>query len=33
VGGSYWLMCKLLKLEMTKEIGEWFSSKNKKEHE
>lgn len=30
VGGSYWLMCRLLKLEMTKEIGEWFSSKKEK---
>ena len=33
VGGSYWLMCRLLKLEMTKEIGEWFSSKKKDNNE
>ncbi len=30
VGGSYWLMCRLLKLEMTKEISEWFSSKKER---
>lgn len=31
-GGSYWLISKALKLEMTTEIGEFFSSKNKNQH-
>ena len=27
VFGSYWLICQFLRLEMTKEIGEWIASK------